>query len=279
MLMTLMLTMLVSAPGQQGIDTVVPAPAGAELRLSLLQADVTVRTWDRREVRVASPHGGVEVRATNGTVRVEVDLLRGGSELLTVSLTVPRDMAVEMSGPTVSVDLSGLEGEVSVSTMNGEIRLEGGRDFVRLHSLNGSVDVRGARGRIDVETNNGAVSVTGSSGAIRAHSLNSAVTLRDITSDAIDAYSLNGDLVYDGTITSGGQYSLSTHGGDVVVTVAADADVAIEASTFGGAFETAFPVTLQKAESGGRTVKLSLGAGSARMKLESFSGTIRLERP
>ena len=78
---------------------------------------------------------------------------------------------------------------------------------------------------------------------------------------------------------AGGTYSLSTHAGDVVVKVPLDASVAISASTFGGAFETAFPVTLQKAESGGRTVTLSLGDGGARMELQSFGGTIRLERP
>jgi DUF4097 and DUF4098 domain-containing protein YvlB len=279
MVTTLMLVMLAGAPVQQGTDTVLPAPAGAELKLSLMQADVTVRVWDRREVRVVSPRGGVDVRATNGTIKVGTDFPHGVSAALSVSVTVPRDMPVELSGPMVSADLSGVDGAVQVSTTHGAIRLEGGRGFVRLHSLQGSVDVRGAQGRIDVETNNGTVSVTGSAGAIRAHSLNGAVTLRDITSDAVDAYSLNGDILYDGTIEPGGQYSLSTHAGDVVVTVPANADVAIEASTFGGAFETAFPVTLQKTESGGRTVSLSLGAGSARMELESFSGTIRLERP
>jgi hypothetical protein len=280
MLTTVMMAVLAAAPALQQIDTVLPAPAGTELRVSLLQADLTVRGWDRREVRVQSARGDLDVRATNGTIKVGTDILRGGARQGgTVTLTVPRDMAVELSGPTLSADLSGLDGEVNVSTTHGAIRLAGGRGFVRLHSLQGEVRVTGAQGRIDAETNQGSVTVSRSSGAIRAHSLNGSVTLDGVTSDAVDAYSLNGDIVYAGSLEAGGTYTLSTHAGNVIVKVPADADVAVSASTFGGAFESDFPVTLRSAESGGRMVTLSLGKGSARMELQSFGGTIRLERP
>jgi DUF4097 and DUF4098 domain-containing protein YvlB len=279
MLTTVMLVGLAALPGAQQIDTILPAPSGTELRVNLMQGDVTVRGWDRREVRVQSAGGGLDVRATNGTIKVGTDVLRGGGQPQSVTLSVPRDMAVELSGPTLTADLADLDGEVSVSTTHGGIRLEGGSAYIRLHSLQGDVEVRGARGRIDAETNQGDVSVTSSSGPIRAHSLNGTVTLEGVTSDAVDAYSLNGDIVYAGSLETGGTYSLSTHAGDVVVKVPADASVAISASTFGGAFESAFPVTLRKAESGGRTVTLSLGTGGARMELQSFGGTIRLERP
>lgn len=279
MLTTLMLMTLGGLPGAQQIDTILPAPAGVELRVNLMQAEVTVRGWDRREVRVQSTRGGLEVRATNGTIKVGTDFLRGGGQGQSVTLTVPRDMAVELAGPTLSADLAGLDGEVNVTTTHGGIRLEGGRGYVRLHSLHGTVQVTGARGRIDAETNQGDVTVSNSSGSIRAHSLNGTVTLEGVTSDAVDAYSLNGDIVYAGNLAAGGTYALSTHAGNVIVKVPADADVAISASTFGGAFESAFPVTLRKAESGGRTVTLSLGSGDARMELQSFGGTIRLERP
>jgi DUF4097 and DUF4098 domain-containing protein YvlB len=282
MLMTLMLATLVAAPVAQQTDTIVPVPAGARLDLELMRADVTVRTWDRREVRIVSQPGPVEVRVTDGAVRVRTAFGRQGGgmmEQVAVQITVPRDVDVSLDGQFLNADLQGMGGEVSVSTLHGTVRLEGGRRYVQLQSLQGSVECTGAEGRIDLGTNEGSITATGVAGEIRAHSVNGQITLRDSRANSVDAYTLNGGVDYAGSVAAGGEYSLATHAGDVTVAIPERAGVTIEASTFGGAFESDFPLTLQKAESGGRTVSLSLGDGKARMKLNSFAGTIRLRRP
>jgi DUF4097 and DUF4098 domain-containing protein YvlB len=282
MLTTLMLTMIMAGPVAQQTDTVVPVPAGARLDVELMRADVTVRTWDRREVRIVSRPGGVDVRATDGTVKVRSGFGRAGGgamEHVTVEITVPRDMGVGLDGHSLNADLRGMGGEVTVTTLQGRVRLEGGRQYVQVHALQGAIDCAGAEGRIDLETTNGSIMATGIAGEIRAHSLNGQVTLRDVRASTVDAYTLNGGIEYAGTITAGGEYTLETHSGNVTVAIPERVGVTIEASTFGGAFESDFPVTLQKSESGGRTVSLSLGDGKARMKLNSFGGTIRLRRP
>lgn len=282
MLTTLMLAMVMAAPTAQQIDTVVPVPPGGRLDLELMQADVTVRTWDRAEVRVAARTGRVDVRVTDGVVKIRSDFARAGAGMMTpvaLELTVPRDLGVGLDGQSLSADLRGMGGEVSVSTLQGTVRLEGGRRYVELHAMQGEVYCSGAEGRIDLETTNGSITATGVGGEIRAHSLNGQVTLRDARASAVDAYTLNGGIEYVGSIAAGGEYKLETHAGNVTVAIPERAGVTIEASTFGGAFESDFPVTLQKTEGGGRTVNLSLGDGKARMTLQSFGGTIRLRRP
>ena len=282
MLMTLMLAMVMAGPTAQQADTVVPVPPGSRLDLELMQADVTVRTWDRAEVRVASRTGRVDVRVADGVVKIRSDFIRaGGGTTATVvlELTVPRDMGVGLDGHSLNAALQGVGGEVSVSTLQGSVRLEGGRQYVQLHAMQGSVECVGAEGRIDLETMNGPITATGVAGEVRAHSLNGQVALRDVRATSVDAYTLNGGIEYAGTIAAGGEYKLETHAGNVTVAIPERAGVTIEASTFGGAFESDFPVTLQKTEGGGRTVSLSLGDGKARMTLNSFGGTIRLRRP
>ena len=282
MLTTLMLATLMAGPVAQQTDTVVRVPGGARLDLELMRADVTVRTWDRREVRIVSRPGAVDVRVTDGALKIRSDFLRSGggtTASVAVEITVPRDMGVALDGHSLNADLRGMGGEVSVSTLQGTVRLEGGRQYVRLHAMQGSVECAGAEGRIDFETMNGSITATGIAGEVRAHSLNGQVLLRDVRASAVDAYTLNGGIDYAGTIVAGGEYKLETHAGSVTVAIPERAGVTIEASTFGGGFESDFPVTLQKAESGGRTVSLSLGDGKARMTLHSFGGTIRLRRP
>lgn len=279
MLTTLMLAALMA--GAQQSDTVVPVPAGARLDVELMHADVTVRTWDRREVRVVTRSGGVDVRVTDGVVKLRSDHWRtgGGSGQATVEVTVPRDMGVSLDGQSLNADLQGMGGEVRVTTLQGRVRLEGGRQRVQLHAMQGAIECTGAEGRVDLETTNGSITATGVAGEFHAHSLNGDVTLRDARADAVDAYTLNGDIDYAGAIAAGGAYKLETHAGTVTVAIPERVGVTIEASTFGGAFESDFPVTLQRTESGGRTVSLTLGDGKAHMTLNSFGGTIRLRRP
>ena len=57
---------------------------------------------------------------------------------------------------------------------------------------------------------------------------------------------------------------------------AADADVSV--STFSGEFETDLPVTISGTTRAGRQFGFTLGRGGAQLHLESFDGTIRLER-
>ena len=77
---------------------------------------------------------------------------------------------------------------------------------------------------------------------------------------------------------SSGRYALSTHNGDVTVTVAEGTSASVSVSTFNGEFESAFPVTLTETRKGKR-FNFTIGGGSAQVTLESFQGTIQLVRP
>ena len=90
---------------------------------------------------------------------------------------------------------------------------------------------------------------------------------------------MNGDVEYDGPIHDGGRYALSSHNGDITIAVAPTANAAVAVSTFGGEFESDFPVTMTEGRKGKR-FSFTLGkGGGAQIDLESFQGTIRLARP
>jgi DUF4097 and DUF4098 domain-containing protein YvlB len=235
-------------------------------------------------VRVVSA-SGVEVRGTNGSVKIRTDVHRNGigrgngTWTRDVQVTVPHDMAIDAQGTSLSADLDGVGGEVRLSTNNGDLRVRGGREFIRMHTVQGDVVLEGADGRVDLHSTNGSVTASGVRGEVGASTVNGSIILRDMQSTSVEASTVNGAVEYAGTIERGGRYQLEAHAGDVTVTIPETAGVTLSASTFSGSFETTFPVTLQKAEGGGRTLSLSLGDGGAQMELASFSGTIRLRRP
>ena len=105
----------------------------------------------------------------------------------------------------------------------------------------GSVSLTGAKGRIDVHSVNEDVEVSASSGEINAETVNGDVTLDAVDATSVTATSVNGDVAYDGPIKSGGRYALSTHNGDITVTVAEGTSASVSVSTFNGEFELRLP--------------------------------------
>ncbi len=275
----LLATMTFGLLGQQ-TDTVVAVRPGTRLDVNVMRGNVVVRTWDRNEVRVTGrPAGRLDVRLTNGTLKVQSLAERGGMGRTDVQLTVPQAMSLVVQGTFLSADVNGIRGEVSVETTHGNVQLVGGRGYVSARSVQGTVTCRDAEGRIELGSTNGRVMAVGVSGSLNVESVNGGIELRGVRSASVEASTVNGGITYAGTLEPNGRYQLSTHNGDVAVDVPAGTNATISASTFGGAFESDFPVVLREAGSGGRQITITLGDGGARMDLSSFNGSIRLRRP
>ena len=90
---------------------------------------------------------------------------------------------------------------------------------------------------------------------------------------------VDGGIEYDGTITDGGRYRLTSHDGDVSVSMPERANATISVATFSGDFDSCFPVTLGPGPKQKHRFTFTLGTGSARVELESFDGSIKLCRP
>jgi DUF4097 and DUF4098 domain-containing protein YvlB len=268
-------------PGVQQTDTIVPVDPDARLRLDLMRGDVTIRTWDRSEMRIVADHDErdrIEISAGPAVVRINARAYRGVPADVDLQLTVPRSMGVEMEGPFLDVDIRGSEGEVTVETVQGDIHLEGGRRFVTLHSVQGDVHCSGAAGRINIGSANGDLHVLRSSGEMTLEGVNGEIFLTDVESEVVRATTVNGEISYRGTLRDNGQYSFATHNGDLMIAIPAGTNATVSVSTHMGEFEADFPVTLQ--DMGPRTrFNFVLGSGGARIQLESFGGTIYLRRP
>ena len=88
---------------------------------------------------------------------------------------------------------------------------------------------------------------------------------------------MDGDVTYDGSIRDDGRYKLTTHDGDVMVSIAAGTNATIEVATFDGEFVADFPIQITGAQ-GSRKFSFVIGDGSARLELHSFDGNIELLR-
>lgn len=261
-------------------DTTFAVQRGQRLELSTHSGDVTVHTWSRNAVRVQASgerRSRIQVDQTASLVSIHSAGGRGGPDDVDYELTIPAWMGIRLSGVTSSIRVDGIQGTVSAETVEGDVTVVGGSGLVSLRSVQGNVALSGASGKIDVNSVNSDVSVRDVAGELQAETVNGDVKLIRVQSDNVEANTVNGEISYDGAIRANGRYRFSSHNGGLTVTIPEGTGALVSVSTFQGDFESAFPVTLT--ERHGKRFDFTIGNGSARVELESFSGTIRLTRP
>jgi len=269
------------APVQGQTDTTIAVPAGASLTVNNFGGAIVVHAWNQNRVKVHAEHGSrgrIEVSLVGNTVTVKASSRMGAPSVVDFELTVPQDMALTLGGTYTEIQVDGVKGAISAETVDGQIDVRGGSGIITLHSIQGSVTLADATGRIEVNSVNEDVELSNVSGQIKAETTNGDVTLTGVKSSSVEASTINGDVLYEGTITDGGTYTFNSHNGDITVSVQEGASVTISVATANGDIDASFPLPLQRTDRGHRYT-FKLGSGSARMEAESFQGDIQLRRP
>jgi DUF4097 and DUF4098 domain-containing protein YvlB len=264
----------------QQTDTTIPVRAGARLEVNNFGGEIAIKTWSRSAVRIAASHSSrdhISIDASDQFVRIKSQGRRGPSQLVEYDITVPTTMALALSGVYTDITVDGAQGEVTAETVEGAVKVSGGAGTVSLKSVQGEVTLEKARGRIDLNSVNEAITATGISGDLSVETVNGDITLTQIESANTEASTVNGDIVYDGTIKDGGRYRFSTHDGNLRVSIPEKVGVSVSVSTFDGDFSACFPVQLSRRTK--HRFDFTIGSGSARLELESFNGDIKLCRP
>jgi DUF4097 and DUF4098 domain-containing protein YvlB len=264
-------------------DQTVPVSRGSRLSLDNFAGEVIVRTWDKDALRVQARHAArtrINIRPAEGGVRVSASSQYGPNGSVDYEITAPAWMPMKIEGQFNFVTVEGAQSEVSVATVRGDIVLKGGSGSITGKTIQGEVVVEGSRGKINVSSVNQGIKITGTTGDITAETTNGSITLTRIESGSVDVSTVNGNILYDGTIPSQGRYSFTTHNGDIVMTVPENANATFSVRTYNGDFSTA--ISLKGPDRSevrrGRRVTYTLGNGGAEVELESFGGSIRLRR-
>jgi DUF4097 and DUF4098 domain-containing protein YvlB len=194
-----------------------------------------------------------------------------------IEVWVPRGVRVEARTNSGDIAIHGTRGDVVAQTSSGEVSIVDVRQ-VDATSLSGDVDVRQTTGAVTATANNGDVSVANAHGNIDATAISGDVSISRAVSKIVHGASTSGSVAYSGTVEAGGRYDLTTHSGDVELTLPRDASAQVDVSTWSGSVDSDFSITIKPGSSiGGGMTKhytFTIGAGSARITAETFSGDI-----
>ena len=268
---------------RQRVDTSFTFDRGGSVNLSLVSGEIRVLTGTGNEIRILATieRGRLETSFSRGQVSIEARSVNSRMGATRYELTVPAGTRVTASAVSGEILVRGTGTEVEAHTVSGEIMVEDANGVVELESVSGDIMLTKASGRIDLSTVSGGIDLTDVSGDVGAESVSGSIVVRRSRLRAFRTETVSGDVSYDGTFSADGDYRLNTHSGDVMLTIPANGNAALELETWSGNIASDFPLTLQPGQDVGRRnrrMQFNIGTGGGRVSAETFSGNITIRR-
>ncbi len=263
-------------------DQTVDVTKGTRLVLSSQAGEVTVKAWDRDAVHVQASHSTrerIDVQTADGALRIRTRSSRGPGGPVDYTLTVPRWMPLSLSGTYLAANIEGTTADVNVETVGGDLVLKGGSGAVSLRSIEGEITVENASGKVNASTVNDSITLSGVTGDVVAETVNGDVSVTAAKATSLEVSTVNGDVRFEAPVVDRGTFRVTTHQGDIRVSLGAQASATVFVRTFRGDFSSDFPITLPKDDrDGNKRFNFTLGSGSARVELQSFQGDIHVAK-
>jgi DUF4097 and DUF4098 domain-containing protein YvlB len=233
---------------------------------------VHVRTSNAGQVVVtampASSKVDVDCRQNGNRVEVRTHFLQKAGEsdgIVSYDLQVPADSNVIVRTATGPVQVQGVNGDVSVDADTAK------------------VEVRDSNGHVHVRTVGGPITLANlKDGFVEGTSVGGQVMLNNVSGKVVSINTTGGPIVYNGDFGGGGQYALTSHSGNIDVSLPASASVDLTARTVSGAVQNDFPLKapahLTTTQDQGKSFAGTSNAGASSVRLRTFSGRIRVKK-
>jgi DUF4097 and DUF4098 domain-containing protein YvlB len=250
--------------------------AGNSLVVDGSQTSGYEQTEEFHQTYHLSPSGRVSISNINGNVRISV---WDGNE---VKVDAVKRASTREGLDEVKVEVTTSADSVRIKTdypdMNSSF---GGRESRRSHNL-ASVDYTltiPRKARIDsAELVNGSLDIEGVEGDVQAALVNGTVKARGLTGE-VKLSTVNGRV--DATIArldESKPTSLSSVNGSIVLTIPANANAQVRASTIHGGITNDFGLQVDDGEFVGHNLSGQIGTGGARIRLNNVNGSISIKR-
>lgn len=214
------------------------------------------------EIRTSS-NGDVEICSTQNEDTCYGDRRNhdGWRRQVTVAMTVlvPRGVRVKLATGNGAVSVEGAGSDVQASTGNGRVRIVETGGQVRASTGNGDVEVRNAKGRVNVSTGNGDVAVVTVEGPVEVSSGNGDIDVRMSALRAAESM------------------AFSTGSGDVLLTLPANYNGELDASTGNGSIRSDFDLKI-KGQLNPRHIRATIGNGGPTLRMSTGNGQFEIRK-
>lgn len=278
--------------------------ANGSLELKNISGDIIVTAGNGREVTMditRRSRGRTDADAKLGLeqVKVEVDH-RGdranvetrypeqqGRQRLPYSVSVayvisaPAGTRMNITNISGDVTVKGMTGDLSLDVVSGDIQIINSTRVMNVKSISGDT--------LLADVQNDAVLTVGSVSGdltlqrvkvrrLAVNVISGDVVATDVTADGVELRSMSGSVEYSGPLTRSGRYDLQAHSGDVRLVITGNVGFDLRAETFSGRIQSDAGIDLKNATNTRRSLRGTVGDGSAVVVATTFSGNVIVSR-
>jgi DUF4097 and DUF4098 domain-containing protein YvlB len=262
-----------SAIAQKKQEFHIPVSAGASVTILNAFGPITVRPSNNNQVSVvATPHSDkVEVDQNKNSTRLEFR-----THVLQKATPEESRVDYEVQVPVnVNLTVRSSNGPIIVDHVNGDVTSEGESSPVQVRD--------GGNGHVHIRTVDGPVALTNLKNAhVEVASIGGDVNIVSSTGPSFSVNTTKGKITYDGDFDGGGDYSFSTHMGDIDVMMPANSSVDLWARSVNGTVQDVFQLQPEQhpsfAPSQGKSFAGTANSGASSVKLRTFSGKITVKK-
>jgi Putative adhesin len=236
-------------PGEK-IERSLPVDAQATVTLCVASGTLTVRGWEKNEVRVRSLGAGqLDFRRIDKTkdpskppTRVDVMVMqRAGVKNARLDCQAFADVEMEVPGGA-TVQVQTRDGDISISgvaaayagSQNGDITIERATKLVEAGSVGGSIFLRNSSGRVNLSSAGGGVEAVNirpvtPEDAFEVGTVSGDIQLDRVSNPKVNAKTVNGTVTMTGPLAKAGWYGFTNMTGDLVLALPHDASFQLNA--------------------------------------------------
>lgn len=293
----LMAALLLSAPAlaAKPVDETRPLSPTGQVSIENMKGRIVVRGWDRPEVRVTGSLGDgvekLEIEGNGDRLRIEVKYPGSGggwfnwgsgsrgSKPSEIEVTLPATASVAVDSVSASVDVAGVRGRrLAVDSVSGSVQVrDAGPGEARFDTVSGNMDLELDSSDIAVDSVSGNVNLRGRiTGRVSLDTVSGDATLVAGALERLTLSSVSGTGRLRAGLAANGSISADTVSGRLNLDLPADTSARLRVETFSGAIISPVGQVQTEQYGPGKRLDTRLGAGSGEIRLESFSGGVRI---
>lgn len=258
--------------------------ANASVSIENVAGKIAIEGWDKNEAYLTGELGDsvdeLDINASSSSLQIEVvNRNKRNIDSTYLKLMVPVGASINASGVSAEVTVTGMDNDkLSASSVSGDVGVEAISQWVSIESVSGDVEFSGETGRISAESVSGDIGLSGISGEIAATTVSGDMELLAGVVESAKLETVSGDITMAGEISGSGRLSAESMSGDVMIKLPAGQNGLFRAESFSGNIDTAFGSVNRSKHGPGSYLKYVAGKDGAEIRVESFSGNIRLKQ-
>ncbi len=290
----------VTAPAPRGdVEKAMAVDSNVNVKLCVSNGAVKVNGWNRDEVRIlvrsgrefdirvlerTKPEGPpswlwvTPTAAASGMMGPMSECLSGAS----IEIDAPVGSSFNITGRSAHSAVDNIK-KVAIKVVDGNVAVNNIPGGINASTLQGNLLVENSGGGIVLDSTNGNIIavdvVPGQVGEIfRAKTNSGSISLKNVTHRQIEANSISGSVVFDGSFSSGGIYTFRTSNGSIRMNIPKDSSCKIVAAYGFGSFSSALPLNFiyHNRADRARNLAATIGSGAATVNVVTTSGSIAI---